>query len=145
MCRRCPEINDLLKPLRHLAALDPENYFLTGHFIGTEQYPFCWILADYPMVDFLAADAMPEEPDASFLVVDQTLVDKLEPKLRNTYLRIPLRLRGFSPDSQVLYLDPQLFGAYVPQNAGRFIPGETPADAPKAEMPEKQNDDAGER
>ena len=140
-----PEINDLLKPLRNLTSLDPENYFLTGHFIGTEQYPFCWILADYPLVDFLPADALPEEPDASFLVVDQTLVDKIEPKLRNRYAKIPLRLRGFSPDSQVLYLDSELFGAYIPLNAGRFTPGEILPEAPKARVPEKADDGAGSR
>lgn len=132
-----PEINILLNSLKNLTADDPENYFVVGHFIGTEQYPFCWILGDYPLVDYLAADAMPDEPDASFLVIDQTLVEKLEPKLRNTYFKIPLRLRGFSSESEVLYLDPDLFGPYIPSGVEKFVPGKMPAEAPKPEPAEK--------
>jgi len=118
-----PQINALLDPLQKLAGRDPENYFLTGHFIGTEQYPFCWLLADYPLVDYLPSDALPEEPDADFLVVDETLVEKIEPKLRNSYLRVPLRLRGFSSDSEVLYLNPGIFAPFLPKDTARFTPG----------------------
>ena len=118
-----PEINTLLDSLQKLAARDPQNYFLTGHFIGTEQYPFCWLLADYPLVDYVPSDALPEEPDADFLLVDDSLVGKIEPKLRNSYLRVPLRIRGFSSDSEVLYLDPGVFGPFLPKDTARFTPG----------------------
>jgi uncharacterized protein (TIGR03663 family) len=122
-----PEINSLLDPLRKLAERDPENYFLTGHFIGTEQYPFCWLLADYPFVDYFTSDSdsLPDDPDASFLLVDDTLISKIEPKLRNSYLRVPVRIRGLSSDSEVLYLDPGIFGPFFPKDTARFTPSET--------------------
>jgi uncharacterized protein (TIGR03663 family) len=132
-----PQINALLDPLRKLAERDPENYFLSGHFIGTETYPFCWLLADFPLVDFLSSEALPEEPDANFLVVDESLVEKIEPKLRNSYLRVPLRLRGFSSNSEVLYLDPGIFAPFLPKATARFIPGSSHRDPPKAAPVEK--------
>jgi len=126
-----PEINALLDPLQTLTKRDPENFFLSGHFIGTEEYPFCWLLADFPAVDYAAPDAVPdklrEEPDADFLVVDDSLVEKIEAKLRNSYLRLPLRLRGFSSDSEVLYLNPEVFAAFQPKGATRFTPGVAPS------------------
>jgi len=137
-----PDVNLLLDPLRTLVARDPENYFLTGHLIGTEQYPFCWLLADYPRIDYISADDLPEEPDAAFLLVDQSLVEKTEPKLRNHYFKIPVRIRGFSAESEVLYLDQAIFLPFVPEKTARFIPtrrlNEMPKDeAPKEQVPEK--------
>jgi len=117
-----PEIDALLHPLRILAERDPQNYFITGHFIGTEQYPFCWLLAEYPLVDFYSSDALPDDPDADFLLVDDSLVEKIEPKLHKSYLRMPMRIRGLSADSEVLYLDPEIFGAFLPKDTARFTP-----------------------
>ena len=132
-----PEINALLDSLKKLVARDPENYFITGHFVGTEQYPFCWLLADYPLVDYLPADAPPEEPDADFLVVDDSLVEKIEPKLHDSYLRVPLRLRGAASESEVLYLNPGIFAPFLPQDTARFTPGAGQTGDRKAETGEK--------
>jgi uncharacterized protein (TIGR03663 family) len=131
-----PEIDALLHPLRKLAERDPQNYFITGHFIGTEQYPFCWLLADYPLVDFYSSDALPDDPDADFLLVDDSLVEKIEPKLHKSYLRMPMRIRGLSADSEVLYLDPEIFGAFLPKDTPRFTPAAESGDR-KAETGEK--------
>jgi hypothetical protein len=116
------DINELLDPLRALARRDPLNYLLRGHFVLAEQYPFNWLLADFPRVDYLAADELPDPLDADFLVVDNEHVDQIEPLLRAEYFKTPMRIRGNSDSAAALYLDRRTFTGWVPADYPIFEP-----------------------
>lgn len=135
------DINQLLLPLEKLAKRDPLNYQIRGHFLLTERYPFVWQLADFPQIDFADPDQTPDHPDADFLVVEESGVDKLEEALRLEYYKIPVRIRGNSDTSAVLYLYPPTFAAFVPEGTAKFAPGEkpeTPTPTPAPEPPDKE-------
>lgn len=128
------DINQLLLPVEKLAKRDPVHYQIRGHFLLTERYPFVWELADFPQIDFADPDDVPENPDADFLVVEESGVDKLEAALHLEYYKIPIRIRGNSDTTAVLYLYPPTFAPFVPEGTAKFVPGEkkeTPDPAPE--------------
>ncbi|HSI15601.1 MAG TPA: flippase activity-associated protein Agl23 [Chthoniobacter sp.] len=133
------DVNRLILPLQTLAKSDPLNYQLRGHLILTEQYPFTWLLGDFPQVDFPDADQLPEHLDADFLLVDDANVEKVEALLHLEYYKLPMRIRGNSDSSATLYLFPQTFGGFVSSDTPKFEPGEKkeiPAPAPEPENKE---------
>jgi uncharacterized protein (TIGR03663 family) len=117
------DVNELLDPLRALTQRDPRNYQLRGHIILAEQYPFSWLLADYPRIDYPSAGELPETLDADFLLVANEDVDKVEPLLRLEYFKTPLRVRGNSDNAATLYLCRQTFAGLVPPDYPLFTPG----------------------
>jgi uncharacterized protein (TIGR03663 family) len=118
-----PDINELLNPLRTLTRRDPLNYQLRGHIILSEQYPFTWLLADFPRVDSPTADELPETLDADFLLVDSEHSDQIEALLRLEYFKTPLRVRGNSDTAATLYLCRQTFTGLVPADYPILAPG----------------------
>jgi len=118
-----PDVNKLLVPLQVLVRRDPVNYQIRGHFIGTEQYPFSWLLADYPRIDYPSSDQLPETLDADFLLVDSTQITKVEPLLRVEYFKLPVRIRGNSDNAATLYLFGQTFAGFIPPDCPKFTPG----------------------
>ncbi|MEI9895602.1 MAG: hypothetical protein WDN28_17355 [Chthoniobacter sp.] len=121
------DVNQLLVPLQKLAQRDPVNYHLRGHLILAEQYPFTWLLGDFPQVDYPDVDQLPDTLDADFLLVDNANVEKVEPLLRLEYFKLPLRIRGNSDSAATLYLFPKVFAGFVPAETPKFIPGATEA------------------
>ena len=117
------DINELLDPLRKLTRQNPVNYQISGHIILEEQYPFTWLLGDFPRVDYPSTDDLPETLDADFLLVDTEHVDKIEPLLRLEYFKTPLRVRGSSENAATLYLSCQTFTGLVPPDYPIFKPG----------------------
>lgn len=118
------DVNKLLRPLHQLAQRDPTNYQLRGHLILPEQYPWVWTLGDFPRVDYPSFDQLPEPLDADFLIIDDPLVEQIEPALRVEYYKLPIRIRGNSGNSAMLYLFPGTFQGFVPADTRKFLPGE---------------------
>lgn len=119
-----PDANELLTPLRTLARRSPLNYHLRGHLVVAEQYPWVWLLADFPRVDYPSFDQLPEPLDADFLVIDEPLVEQIEPLLRLDYYKFPIRLRGNSDNRAAVYLHTRTFAGLVGPKATAFTPGE---------------------
>jgi uncharacterized protein (TIGR03663 family) len=117
------DVNKLLEPLHTLARRSPLNYQLRGHLVLPEQYPWVWLLGDFPRVDFPSFDQLPEPLDADFLVIDDPLVEQTEPLLRLEYFKIPMRVRGNSDGRATLYLFIQTFAGLVPAETPVFVPG----------------------
>jgi uncharacterized protein (TIGR03663 family) len=125
------DINELLVPLQKLAHRNPLNYQIRGHIILPERYPFAWLLADFPQVDFWDADQLPDTLDADFLLVDNASVEKVEPALRLEYFKLPMHIRGNSDNGATLYLSTQTFAGLAPADTAKFEPGSTEAPAEK--------------
>ena len=121
------DVNQLIVPLQTLARRDPVNYQLRGHFILGEQYPFSWLLADFPQIDYPDAEQLPDILDADFLLIDDGHVEQVEPLLRLEYYKLPVHIRGNSADSATLYLYPPTFAGLVPADTPKFEPGSTEA------------------
>ncbi len=121
-----PDIGKLLRPLRALAARDPRNRHLTGHILLSEMHPLPWLLGDFTHVDFPTLDELPEEADADFLLVDESLADQIEPRLHAPYFRETLSLRGQSDVRAVLYLRAATFSDFFPERAAEFTPDLSP-------------------
>lgn len=121
------DINRLLKPLRALVAQDPRNRYLTGRILVPEQHPFYWLLGDFPKIEMSTVDPLPDPMDADLLLVDDPLVDSVEPELRFNYFKSPLKVRGRSVESATLYLRQSAFGPLFPGRTPEFQPGQPKA------------------
>jgi uncharacterized protein (TIGR03663 family) len=118
-----PEIRLLVDPLRTLARRDPMAFHLPGYLVGTEMHPLTWLLGDFTRLHFHDAEHPPKTlADAKFLLIDQLLVETLEPKLAAAYFKTPLRLRGNSADSAMLYLHEETFRCFFPGRHAEFTP-----------------------
>jgi len=121
------DVNMLLAPLRTLTRRDPLQYYLRGHLVLPEQYPWVWLLGDFPRVDYPSFDQLPDPLDADFLVIDDPLVDQTEPLLQQPYFKIPMRIRGNSDSRATLYLSTGTFAGLVPAETPKFVPGNVEA------------------
>ncbi len=117
-----PDIERLLGPLHALVARDSRNRYLTGHILQPEQHPLIWLLNDFSKIDFPTIEQLAEPPDADVLLVDDPLVDSVEPNLHFNYFKEPFQLRGTSTDSATLYLRQGAFGALFPGRVPEFQP-----------------------
>lgn len=117
------DVNLLLDPLRRLAQRDAVNYQLRGHIILPEQYPWVWLLGDFPRIGYPTFEQLPEPLDADFLLIDDPLVEEIEPALRVEYYKLPMRIRGSSGNTATLYLFPGTFHGLVPADTPKFVPG----------------------
>lgn len=126
-----PDLDRLLGPLHTLVARDPRNRYLTGHILQPEQHPLTWLLNDFPKIDFPTIEQLAEPPDADVLLVDEPLVDSVEPNLHFNYFKEPFQLRGTSTDSATLYLRQSAFGVLFPGRVPEFQPGAAAAEEEK--------------
>ncbi len=116
------DIDKLLAPLRALVAADPRQHYLSGHIVLPSQHPLLWLLADFPRIDFPNALNLPDPLDADVLLVDDPLVEHLEPELRANYFKTSLKIRGRSAETETLYLRQGAFGHLFPGRAPEFQP-----------------------
>lgn len=136
-----PEIRLLLDPLKILTRQDPTAFHMPGYIVGTEMHPLTWLLGDFTRLHLHDAEHPPENlADAKFLLIDHLLVETLEPKLAASYFKTPLRLRGNSADSAMLYLDQETFGSFFPGRHAEFTPerdsfSTKPTSAPESREP----------
>lgn len=121
------DVNQLLIPLQTLVRRSPVNYQIRGNIILPERYPFAWLLADYPQINYWDIEQLPETLDADFLLVDNAYVEQVEPLLRLEYFKLPVRIRGNSDNAATLYLYPRTFAEFVPPGTPTFEPGSKPA------------------
>ena len=116
------DVNKLLIPLHQLVKLNPMHRYLRGHVVLPEQYPFVWLLGDFPRIDYPAFDQLPDPLDADFLLIDDPLVDDIEPTLRLDYFKMPMAIRGSSENRATLYLSTEAFAGLVPADTPKFVP-----------------------
>ncbi len=124
------DVNELLFPLQELARRDARNFQIRGHIILPEQYPWIWSLGAFPRIDYPMVDQLPEPIDAEFLLIDQPLVEQIEPTLRSEYYRFPMKIRGNSENAATLYLSPGTFRDIFPADTPKFMPGSAEDTAP---------------
>ncbi len=117
------DVNKLMQPLHDLAARDPSNFHLIGYLVAAEQHPFAWLLGDFTRVNIGDEEHVPEKvDDGEFLLIDEGFVEKIEPKLTDTYFKATVKLRGSSAEASVLYLRETTFRACFPGRTAEFRP-----------------------
>ena len=107
------DIYKLTTPLLELAHRDPRFYHLVGHIIRPSPYPLPWILGDFPQIGYYEHDNNPAKLDADFLLVEQSKIDEVEKKLRDSYYTEPLTIRPYQ-DTSKLYLRASVFQGLFP-------------------------------
>lgn len=129
-----PSIYRLLGPLERLVARDPAALHLPCHMLTSDQHPLAWMLADFTRLDLLPVEEEPGSWNGSFLLIDESLVEKAEQELTGAYFKESLILRGNSNATEVLYLKADLFApefpSRVPEFHGPAQRTEPPADPP---------------
>ncbi len=116
------DIRKLLDPLKSLVARDPLQIHLTGHIVMADIHPLPWLLGDFTHIDFPEVDELPDALDAPLLLIDEELAAEIEPLLRHTYFREPLRIRGQSDGNALLYLRVAEFRDQFPARPPEFVP-----------------------
>ena len=140
------DVNELLDPLRWQLARNPAALFNPGHVIQPEHHPLLWLLGDRPNVTLEDEYGDPEPMDADWLLVDENITERIEGKLRQSYFRTPVQIRGMSEYRSVLYLNEAVFAEFFAGREPEFQPEErkllqelpTPEAPEKAEMEDKQ-------
>ncbi len=116
------DLRKLIDPLHALTALDPAWFHLRGHILlpETDSHPIPWLLADFPRIDFIEDNRIPEHVDADFLLADDALVGDLEDHLAQAYFKDSFLLRGSSGQYVTLYLRAAVFAPLFPGRAPEF-------------------------
>jgi len=114
------DIYKLTTPLLELAHRDPRFYHLVGHIIRPSPYPLPWILGDFPQIGYYEHDNNPAKLDADFLLVEQSKIDEVEKKLRDSYYTEPLTIRPYQ-DTSKLYLRASVFQGFFPRRLPDII------------------------
>jgi hypothetical protein len=130
-----PDINKLMTPLEMLTQISPAYFHLRGHILleESDSHPLPWLLADFSRVDFLDEQKPPEQIDADFLIVDDSIVSDIEERLKVSYFKDVFDLRGGWGKSATLFLKVSTFGPLYPGRAAEFTPGASiPALVPDA-------------
>lgn len=118
------DINELLDPLRWQLARQPTSLFNSGHVIQPEHHPMLWLFGDRPNVSFDDENGDPEVMDADWLLVDESIVERIEGRLTRHYFRTPVQIRGMSDYRSVLYLSEAEFAEFFPGREAEFRPEE---------------------
>ncbi len=117
------DVNKLADPLLFLAARDPVNYHLKGYLLTLDTHPMNWLLGDFTSVAVGDEEHLPTKvDDAEFLIIDQSSVEQIEPKLSDTYFKETVRLRGSSAEISVLYFRETTFRPFFTTRAAEFRP-----------------------
>ncbi len=114
------DIFKLTRPVLELARRSPAYYHMSGHLIRTSSYPLPWILGDFPQVGYYEHQAVPEQMDADFLLVQSDRIAEVEAKLHNSYYTEPLTIRPYQDTSKV-YFDAKRFKDFFPGRVPDFI------------------------
>ena len=117
-----PDIRKLLDPLRALTARDPLNHSIAGQVMTVDHHPLVWLLGAFPNVRMLSPDDDPAEGDAAFLLVDESVAERTESGLTQSYFKETFRLRGNANESEMLYLNAAQFAFYFPGREPEFVP-----------------------
>lgn len=133
------DIYRLTTPLVDLAHKDPRFYHLKGHIIRPSPYPLPWILGDFPQVGYYEHDNSPPDLDADFLLVEESRVQEIEKKLRDSYFTEPLTIRPYQDTSKLYFRaglvkqmeEMKVIG--IPQ-FHRLLPGGSPNSVPSSKQ-----------
>jgi len=123
------DVRKLLDPLRWLTRHDPVYYHLPGHILIPieESHPLPWLLGDFTQIDYLDEKNAPAQMDATFLLVDDSIVSDTEERLNEPYFKDSFLLRGSSGQFVTLYLQAKIFAPYFPGRSPEFHPHAGPA------------------
>ena len=83
-----------------------------------------WLFGDRPNVSFDDENGDPEVMDADWLLVDESIVERIEGRLTKHYFRTPVQIRGMSDYRSVLYLSEAEFAEFFPGREAEFRPEE---------------------
>jgi len=124
------DIDKFTDPILRLAHADPRGYQLVGHIIRPSPYPLPWILGEFGRVGYYEKDNMPEQLDATFLLVAQDKIQTVESKLHDTYFTLPVTIRPYQDPSKA-YFSAKMFRAFFPGKSPDFTgPGPQPQPSP---------------
>jgi uncharacterized protein (TIGR03663 family) len=112
------DVFKLVNPLYALAAQDPYNYHMDGSIILESYHPLPWMLGDFTNIGYYE-NSMPENPDADFLVVDDSRRLEVEKKLKQSYFTESFRLRD-AQDPATIYFSYQKFSGIFPDREPEF-------------------------
>jgi hypothetical protein len=118
-----PDINKLIHPLQTLVTQDPTHYHLPGRIIAPDHHPLAWMLGDFTQLELSSLDQLPAEPDAAFLLIDDTIAEEIESRLKDNYFRETVLIRGNAEETSVLYLNERYFRLLFPARQVEFTPG----------------------
>ncbi len=123
-------VEALLRPLRWLTTRDAANYHIPGHILihSGESEPLPWVLGDFTAIDFLDDEHPPQQMDADFLLVDDSIVSDTEERLKESYFKESFLLRGQSGLFVTLYLRSTVFTDFFPGREPEFVPPKENAD-----------------
>ena len=107
-----PDINKLLRALRHAVHEDPTKRQMHG-LIFTEAFPLTWELNDFPLVLYYPDEAEVENYDAEFILLPSHRRLEFEDRAFGTYFRESCRLRN-GLDRGWLYLNAEQFASQFP-------------------------------
>lgn len=102
------EIELLTEPLLKLAKTEPDGYQLSGKVRLSSTYPLSWILGDFARVEYVPKDTKLKVWDAGFVVIQASDAHEIERELKNSYYKIPFRLRHYQQGC-IAYLDAKIF------------------------------------
>jgi len=117
------DVFKLVNPLYALAAQDPVNYHMDGSIIMESYHPLPWMLGDFTDIGYHGKN-LPKNPDSDFLVVDDSLKESVEKKLKRSYFKESFRLRD-AQDAATIYFNADTFSGIFPDREPDFR-GETP-------------------
>jgi hypothetical protein len=131
-----PSLDRIMGPLRQHVARNPANLHLPGFLLYPPggAHPLLWLLADYTHIELLDEHRAPGAIDADFLLIDDPFVTDVEERLKETYFRETIVLRGASGESAQLYLRASTFAYQFPGRTPEF----RPVGAPRSEAELKQ-------
>ncbi|XHR29366.1 MAG: flippase activity-associated protein Agl23 [Chthoniobacteraceae bacterium] len=110
----------LMKPLKQLAAADPQALHLPIHILLSSYHPLPWALGDFTDVGYYDKEA-PEETDAAVIVAESDQIAKLEAGLKKAYFIVPFQLRD-AMDGGRLYFSAAHFAHVFPGRTPEFTP-----------------------
>ncbi|MEO6052525.1 MAG: flippase activity-associated protein Agl23 [Chthoniobacterales bacterium] len=117
------EYSILTKPILHLAASNPENYYLTGQILLESYYPLPWVFGDFTNIGYYKKP--PEQLDADFIVVESSKAKEVEHKLSQPYYRREFQLRD-AQEKSVVYFRAEKFAPEFPYLKPEIIPSIKP-------------------
>ena len=115
------DVFKLVNPLYALAAQDPENYHMDGSIILESYHPLPWMLGDFTNIGYYEKNT-PENPDADFLVVDDSRKEEVEKKLKHSYFTESFHLRD-AQDPATIYFNSEKFSGIFPDREPEFRAG----------------------
>lgn len=108
------DIHTVTEPLLEIARRNPAAYHLQGRFYMSSFYPLPWVLGEFTNIGYYTLDNPPPPPDdADFLLIEDSKVSEIEPRLQESYFTQIIKLRDAQAPAK-LYLNARVFWELFP-------------------------------